>query len=331
MIYYRLLFAITIIIVFCLSGCLGDPVRDHPLDPLGENFLNEGSIAVQVTNFYPPRAGLEDIRVTVTPGFISGRTNNEGVFITPALQGGSYSIEVTQDGYARLDTTVQVSAGQTTELNLPLPGVPIFKRFELSSLHVSRWFPPPEELYSLEIEAELADHDGVADIDSLWVRIDDFAFSQFLFVEVAPGMYRHSIPSGDLPVGLTALLGQEVQLEAKDRSGAFNVSSPKSVIRVIDETPIALDPLELMFVGSAQPTFTWEPLDLDFPFTFRLDVVRIDQNIQSTILTIEDIASSNTMIESTMSIAPGDYYWTVSVVDEFGNRSRSREAGFRIQ
>ncbi|MFK7846207.1 MAG: carboxypeptidase-like regulatory domain-containing protein, partial [Rhodothermales bacterium] len=288
-------------------------------------------IAVQVTNFYPPRAGLEDIRVNVTPGFMSGRTDNAGFFVTPGLPGGSYDIEVTRDGYATLDTTVQVSAGQTTELSLPLPGLPTFQRFELSSLHVSRWFPPPEELFSLEIEAELADHDGLADIDSLWVSIDDFAFSQLLFVEVAPGMYRHSIPSGDLPVGLTALLGQEVQLEAKDRSGAFNVSGPKSVIRVINETPIALDPLELMFVGSARPTFTWEPLALDFPFTFRLDVVRIDQNIQSTILTIEDIPSSNDMIEAPTSIAPGDYFWTVSVVDEFGNRSRSREAGFRIQ
>ena len=327
---YRIIL-VTISLALIVTACLEDPDRTHPLDPLGENFLDEGGIAVQVTNFYPPRSGLVNIKVTVSPGIFTGDTDAEGRFVLPGLPGGTYTVEIEKPGYASLDTLVEVTAGDMSELELPLAGLPTFTNFEVNSLHISRWFPPPEELFSLEVLAEVADKDGVADIDSIWVVIDDLDFAELLLVQVEPGKYVHSIQSAGLPARLPALLGQQIQLMAKDRSGVSNSSLSKSLIRVINETPLAIDPRELALIDDPQPTFTWEPITLEFPYTFRIDVVRIDQNIQSTVQTIKGISSSSTTFTAPEHLLSGEYFWTVSIVDEFGNRSRSREAGFRIR
>ena len=320
-----------ILVLGVLSGCLDEPARDHPLDPLGENFLDEGRLSVLVTNFYPPRSGLRDITISLSTTAISGITNDAGMYVADRLPGGMYQVQAQAPGYAVVDTMVQVTAGETTELELPLAGLPTFSNFQVNSLHVSRWFPPPEELFSLEIQAEMADNDGVADIDSLWFSIDRYNYKDLLFVETAPGQYVHSIPVDQLPVGIDALLGQDLRLVAVDRSGTTNISEPVNLIRIIQETPLAIEPQDLTLLTDSLPTFSWEPMSLSFPFTFRVDVVRIDQNIRSIVQTIENIPATTTTQRAVTPISAGEYFWIVSVVDEFGNRSRSREAGFRIR
>jgi len=62
-----------------------------------------------------------------------------------------------------------------------------------------------------------------------------------------------------------------------------------------------------------------------------VDVVREETNIQVSVESHENIPSLQTSIRVANPLTPGDYFWTVSVVDAFGNRSRSKEAGFRIQ
>ncbi len=325
-----MLLANVLVAVLCM-GCFDDPVRDHPLDPLGENFIDRGNMIIRVTGFYPPLEGLNGIEIQIIQPLLIGRTNAQGEYRSPELDVGSYQVTISGEGYASIDTLVSVSAGETSRLDIPLPGLPVFSAFALHSLHLSRWFPPPEELFSLEIVAELDDFDGLADIDSLWLVSNQPAFKEEIFVEVTPGRYVHSIPSDRLPAGLVALQGREFQLLAKDRSGEINWSDPQSMIRVIEETPLALDPDNLTVLTESQPTFNWAPMTLQYPFTFRLDIVQINQNVESIVQTIESIPATDTTITAVSPLLAGNYFWTISVVDEFGNRSRSREAGFRIQ
>lgn len=320
-----------VLVAALFMGCFDDPVRDHPLDPLGENFIDKGNIIIRVTSFYPPLAGLNDIEIQVAQPPIIGQTNEQGEYRSPDLGVGTYQVTISGEGYASIDTLVSVTAGESSRLDIPLPGLPVFSAFELHSLHLSRWFPPPEELFSLEIVAELDDLDGLADIDSLWLVSNQPAFKEEIFVEVTPGRYVHSIPSGRLSAGLVALQGREFQLLAKDRSGEINWSAPRSMIRVIEETPLALDPDNLTVLTESLPTFNWAPIALQYPFTFRLDIVQINQNVESIVQTIESIPATDTTITAATPLLAGNYFWTISVVDEFGNRSRSREAGFRIQ
>ncbi len=304
-------------------------MRTHPLDPLGENFENEGRLALFVTNFYLPRSGLAEISVNLSPGTITGQTDGEGRFVS-SLEEGMYEVLIEKDGYATIDTLIEITAGEVVNMEVALPGLPVFNDFEINSLHVSRWFPPPTELFSIQVDAMLDDQDGVADIDSLWVLIDSFNFREAVLVQSEPGRFVHSISSNGLAVSLNALLGHDIRLKAKDRSGTVSFSDTKSLVRVINDTPLAGEPDELQNVPDPQPLFTWQPIILDFPYTYRVDIVQVNDNIQSTVQTIQNISSSDTSVVASAPLSTGEYFWTVSVVDEFGNRSRSREAGFRV-
>ena len=328
----RCVSTVAIALLACfLAGCLEDPTRDHPLDPLGENFVDEGQVALRVTNFYAPRSGLGDITVSISSASVSGVTDEDGSFISPGLPEGAYNVTINEPGYAPVDTLFQVTAGAITELELALPGLPTFNGVRLNSVHLSRWFPPPEELFSLELQAEVNDKDGVLDIDSLWLTIPSLNFSEQVFAQVEPGLYVQSVSAEQLPVSIESVIGQEVRIKAKDRSGIENESDPVTLFRVIDDIPLALEPDNLEVQADSLPTFSWAQVDIAYPFTFRVDVVRSNQNIETIVQTIENIPASQLSIQATTPIPPGDYYWVISIVDEFGNRSRSREAGFRIQ
>ena len=328
----RCLLPVAIALLTCLlSGCLEDPTRDHPLDPLGDNFVDEGNAALRVTNFYAPRAGLRDISVSISPAGVSGVTDEEGLFITPSLPGGSYNVIINEPGYALVDTVLQVTSGETTELEVALPGLPTFEKVSLNSVHLSRWFPPPTERFSIEMRAQVNDKDGVLDIDSLWLSIPALDFAEHVFVQVEPGLYFHSVSSELLPVSIESVIGQEVRVIAKDRSGIENKSDPVTIFRVIDDTPIALEPDNLEVQPDSLPVFSWAQIDLAYPFSFQVDVVRINQNVETIVQTIGNIPASQLSVQASIPFPTGDYYWVVSIVDEFGNRSRSREAGFRIE
>ena len=106
----------------------------------------------------------------------------------------------------------------------------------------------------------------------------------------------------------------------------------KLVDRIIEQTPVPAAPQGLEPVADPRPTLTWEPAALPFPFTYRVDVVQVfDANIHTVLHTVEAIPSSATTLRVPAPLGRGTYYWTLSVVDAFGNRSRSKEAGFLVE
>ncbi len=311
------------------AGCFEGAPRRHPLDPQGENFEDIGGISIQVTTFYGPRSGISNATVRIIPGSFYGETDVEGRVFIPDLASGTYTLDVEKTGYAPQSKVIDVSTGETASVEIPMPGLPEFLTIHIKTIHISRWWPPPEELFRLQIETGLGDRDGLADIEEVWLKIPGFDYRETLDVQTAPGLYTHTILETNLPVPLSALLGQEMILFARDRTGAINQSEKQSIFRVIDASPLAVLPQGLELLDTTAPELTWEPISEDYPFSYQVDVVRVDNNIQNLILSLSDISSDSSSVQTT-PLPSGEYFWTVSVVDEFGNLSRSKEAGFRI-
>ena len=325
------LFIGMVLLAVLLGGCLEDPARTHPLDPLGEGFVDEGALQVEVTTLYPPVSGLSEALVSIDPGNIAGKTDAAGRFLVSELASGAYTITVDLSGYAQRDTTINLTAGSQSRIRVSLPGLPAITDVRITSLHVSRWFPPPEELFSIEIQTTISDPDGTADLERVWLFIDEFQFTDDIPVQVEPGVFVHSVTAATLPVSLEAVLGHGIRIWARDRSGEMQSSEPQNIVRVIRETPLTVAPQGLELLSDPQPQFVWESVPVTFPHTYRLDVVRISQNIQTPVAQVTGIPPADTSFQARDPLPAGDYFWTVSVVDEFGNRSRSREAGFSIQ
>jgi hypothetical protein len=322
------------------AGCLGDAPRGNPLDPLSDNYRDVGAVTGRATRFYPPHAPLDHVRVRLeaaSPGSapwnpVVVESGPDGRFTFADVPSGPYLLFAEREGFAPVLDTLSVRLGEQSTRDVRLNGLPRVAALALRTVHVSRWWPE-EDLYLLEVVADVEDPDGATDVAAAWLEVVEAGFIDTLAVTSVPGRFTSSLPVETLPVGsLHALLGQTVVVHARDLAGQVNASAPRSLVRVIEETPVAGSPQGLATVRDVRPLLTWEPADLPFPFTYRLDVVRVLANVETVVHTAAGLASDQTAYRVPVDLArQSTYYWTLSVVDAFGNRSRSKEAGFQIE
>ncbi len=319
-----------VVLVLLVGGCFDGASRTNPLDPRGEEFEGVGAVSGRVTGFYPPFPGLDGVEVRLEPGPVTAMTRDGGAFGLDRLPEGEYILTASRPGYASVVDTCTIRVGETAEVEIRLDGLPAVDHFEIQSVHISRWWPPPQELFRLEVTADVGDPDGLSDIDRVWIEVPAFGLVDTLVASATPGRYLAILQESTLPVGVESLLGHDHVVYVRDRAGVVTASGARQIARLIAPTPVALTPTSLALLSDAAPLFTWEPLLLVYPYTYRLDVVRVDENIQTVVETIENLSPGTESVKAPNPLAAGEYFWTISVVDEFGNRSRSREAGFRI-
>ncbi|ARA91745.1 hypothetical protein AWN76_000235 [Rhodothermaceae bacterium RA] len=311
------------------AGCLQEAPRGNPLDPLSPDFEDVGGLEGRVTTVYPPFGGLAGAEVRLTPGPFLAVTASDGRYAFPGVPSGAYQMRVTRDGYAPVDTAVTVLLGSVVQMDLALPGRPAVTTAALRAVQIHRWFPQ-EPLQILDVTVAVADPDGVQDVERVWLEVPALGYADTLAGAGGPGQFAGTIVGAELPASLQALQGQAMHLGVRDRSGVVVVVDAPPLVRVIDFVPVAVSPQGLEPVSGPPFELAWEPVVLPYSFTFRLDVVRVEADIQTPVVSIPDLSAELNTYTLTTALDPGDYFWTVSVVDAFGNRSRSREAGFQV-
>jgi hypothetical protein len=317
-----------------MTGCLGDAPRSNPFDPLSETYDDRGSVTGLVTDAVLPRRPLVNATVELaaaeddTERRFRTSTDGNGRF-SLTVPDGVWEISVALNGYAAPSDTIAVRAGRTGDVHIVMNGIPVVEQARLNTAHISRWWPQ-ESAYELEVVADVSDPDGLNDIVSVRLLLPDEGFAVALSARNAPGRYGATIPQNQLPGGsLHAFVGHDFVVEVRDQPG-FSASVKRQIVRIIEAVPEALEPHELETTGP-EPLLRWEALRLPYAFTYRIDVVRVSPDVHTVVKSVAGIASTEITYQISDPLDPGEYYWTVSVVDAFGNRSRSREAGFRVQ
>lgn len=326
------------VVFLCWSGCLADLPRDNPMDPRSDQYTPQGRVEGIVTRQYPPYPPLAGVLVYLWPEadtIAQGRTarsNTAGRFVFSEVPPGRYRLWVQAAGYRALQDTqyVEVISNQTLTLNVRLNALPYFAAHMLTTVHISRWWPQ-SDLYRLEVEAQVIDPDDLRDVMRVWLEIPALQFSDTLQPTQPAGRFFTIIPAEALPLpSLHALIGYDLYLGALDRNGDTVYTSALRLSRIIDAVPTALEPRGLAVVDTTQPLLRWEGLAMPFPFTYRIDVVRREADLDIPVVTLEDLSATRDSVRIPQPLASGVYYWTVSLVDAFGNRSRSKEAGFQV-
>lgn len=318
------------------SACLGDAEHSNPLDSRSDRFQNVGTISGQVVD--QALEAVPQARVALTPG--SGgiavtrttRTGSDGRFAFADVPADTYVLTVTQDGYASGADTLEVVPGGRAQASFSLNGLPLLKSLALHTAHISRWYPQ-SDLYRLDVVADLVDPDGRPGIERVWLEIPEYQFADTLAATVVPGQFAETVAASSLPTGsLQALLGRRVLLRVRDRNGFVSSIDLPTPVRIIEQTPVAVAPQGLEVLTDPRPELRWEAAGLAFPFTYRIDVVLVESNLQIPVQSYAGIDPDATSLRLETPLEAGrDYFWTVSVVDAFGNWSRSKEAGFRVE
>ena len=311
------------------AGCLGDVSHTNPLDPLAPNFNDVGVVAGTVSD-----RGLIPISSASVQLLPDGRlttTNSNGEFSFVDIPVGDYTVHVDAEGFDQSVDSVVVDLGRTTSSAHQLNGLPVFEGGEFSTVHISRWWPE-NDLYRLDILVEVDDVDGLIDIDLVTVEIAPLGFTDTLATAGSPGFYQISILETDL-MGSTvhSVVGMPIVIHVIDRAGSAKASDPQSLVRVIDPVPVAVSPQGLETINGVNPQFDWDPVFLPYTHTFTVDVVRVDNGVQTSVFNREDISSDSLSVVVPTTLTTGSYIWTIAAVDAFGDLSRSKEAGFQVQ
>lgn len=315
-----------------LSGCLGEAEHANPLDPHAPGFDSVGTLAGITTRYYAPHSPVPDAEVRLSPGTYTVQSGADGAFTFRDVPVGDYRIVAAKPGFASLEKDVMVELGAAIDtVRLRLDGLPSLETVQLYSVHISRWFPT-EDLYLLTAVVVLEDPDGLGDLDRVWLEIPGRAYAHDLRETSVAGRYDVSLEADSLPgESLYALQAEEFIVKASDEAGFVSLSEPLRILRVIDYTPIAVSPQGQATIGTDTPTFTWEDAAFPYDYRYRIEVVRDQPDVQTVAAVVTDIPPDSLSHTLQMPLPTGTYFWTISVVDEFGNRSRSKEAGFVIE
>lgn len=198
------------------------------------------------------------------------------------------------------------------------------------SIRIARWANPLDWV-SLNIDAAVADSDGV---DTVWI-MQDTSFIGGLNSREDGLHWSGEFQYIDLPGGsVEALVGHPMSLYHRDNLGFVSASGPIFLIRVIESAPQTVFPVSGDTVETLEPELEWQPFNSQFKFTYLIKIVHISESYSPTTVYSDSLISPETFRYQVQVPLPAEsryLLWTVSVMDEFSNESRSAESRFNVR
>ncbi len=325
-------FTILLTITFLLQlSCLGDAERNNPLDSKSSKFSGDGKISGTTSALSGPVA-LSGVEVELEPGPFFAVSDAAGHFVFESIPAGGYAIVAAKTGYADSQDSVQVELDAVTQILLRLDALPVIDSVAVSSRHIARNFPA-DPLVLLEVVARVDDLDGFGDLALVEVQIPALNYSETLAETSERGIFQKILPQSEWPYGVfDNVIGLRIFVRAFDRAGALTVSQPHHLSRIISQATEVLAPQGGALFDVANEVLTWRALELPFDFSFEVEVSRFFQlGLETVVWTKSGIDKAETSLAIATDLSDGIYFWTISVVDAFGNRSRSLGASFQIK
>lgn len=309
-----------------LNGCLDDVPHSNPLDPANGDQIFE--VRGSVSTYYQPRKNLANALLILQPGNYVTFSDAEGGYYLGSLKAGKYFITCSAEGYRTIAESLYVS--QSLHHNIMLNGMPYFKTLSLKTHHLSRWFPI-DDVYYLEMLADVGDMDGLGDVATVVFEIPNYSFTDTLAPEIEAGLFKKISYSSNLPVSqIHELTGKPFVFIVRDDLGAQTAAPPQYLTRIIAETPTLLAPVEFQIISDQSITFQWQKMRLPFPISFKIEIYRINMGLDTKVDEINNIPGSVAFYNYSSLLLSGEYFWTLYIIDEYGNSSRSKEGAFRI-
>ncbi len=313
-------------LLFFLTACFKDVPHDNPIDPLNKE--RGYTISGQVNTLYAPNLPINNAVLSIIETGDKVFSDNNGRYSMSELEPGNYKITCTADGYAT--DSIQVELNGDIVVDFFLDGLPYFERISLATRHISRFFPI-DEIFLLELETEVDDPDGISDINRVYVEIKEFAILDTLDATADADRYTLTLSIDDLPVNsIHNLIGKAFYFYIEDDAGIVVKSEARFLTRIIDPTPVLINPVNLQSVSSDTIDFKWEKVRLPYNFNHKIEIFQINFGLLTKVTDIENIPSSENSLKYLHSFPRADYIWILTVMDDFGNSSSSREGSFRI-
>jgi len=324
--YYHIKKALYLLATLFIFSCLDNVKHENPLDPHNKN--SGLTINGVVSTFYPPVQPIGNAVISLHPGDIKIFSDINGAFSLEELEKGEYKIFAEAEGYS-VDS-IQISLTENTKIDFFLDGLPYFDKINLTTHHTSRFFPI-DDMFFLQLNVIVNDPDGIADINKVYFEIPEISLSDTLLSSLQAGIFNLLLSVEDLHVNtIHTLIGRELVLGVSDDAGFTVLSQPQFLTRIIDITPVVKAPTNLETVTGDSILFSWEKILLPFWFSHKIEIYQINFGLLTKIMEVNDIGRTTVSRSIKNTLTPADYVWILTVTDEFGNTSSSKEGTFHI-
>ncbi len=211
------------------------------------------------------------------------------------------------------------------------PGSPMDAFPQISDPHVAtskidQWWPGP--VYKAVVSASVTDPHGLLDVDTVYVKVDSLTFGMN---HIAGNNYQANIDADSLPnQDIQWLIGEQLNVYAIDRENGIGQSAGFYVTRIIEVEANPTSPTNLG-VTTGYPQFNWNPPTVPFDYVYQLQIYQVNSGTQTPVGFPIGISSDSVSYNYPDSLTAGQYSWTITIMDNFGNSSTSKEASFQVQ
>lgn len=312
-------------------SCTTPAEHSNPLDPESPAFTESATISGTVTRYYQPFLPLANVEVRLFPGPALVLTNNDGAFSFRGLAPGVYQLQARLPRYAADTLVIRLSQRQTLTTTIRLNGLPRVDSVSIFTARVSR--QPDSTRFFLNVQALTSDPDGPGDVKRVQIVATNFSFADTLAQVGRGGVWQRQFSQEELPPApLPSWPGHPLHVRVEDFPGQETLAGPFFVVRVVQEVPEPIAPINNEVIVSSPLRFRWQVVSIPYPYTQEVEIFKIDAGFPSFFTAIRNIARGTTIAAFPGGLPPsGNYFWTVKIVDEFGNWSRSKEAVFQVQ
>ena len=328
------------------SGCQ-DVSRDNPLDPLSPQYISTASVTgiVTVLNQYTP---LSSATITSIEDGVSTLSNTSGIFSLTRLTAGTQTLVCTKANYAADTQRIVLHTLTPAQVYFNLNGNPYTVSQKIYTRKIDQYYPNPQ--YFVDVTASVADPNGITDIDSVWFFIpyasggtlnSDTLFFPMTY-SVSSRLFQATVLKDDLPTDtIQWIVNRPLQIRSRDFHHAINYSNPFYISRIIENMADPIYPTinsqtSVRDTTGPTPLLHWSLPGLAYNYTYSLSISRIISGVRYIIGTYSNISRRDNAFQypgdnSSATLEPGDYVWTIMVIDDFGNYSRSKEASFVVK
>lgn len=313
-----------IMFVFLWYGCTSDAPRDNPLDP-----VNGVQITGKVERLYD-NTGINNAMLVLKPINKTAISALDGSFAMDNISPGNYTLVCQAGGFAPDSLALDIQQSHTA--NFRLNGRPFFRSISVTTHHISSFSAPNDSFFVL-INAAADDLDNRGDVRLVRYAIEAFNFTDTLFeANSQEKIFSSELRMSDLGISsLQQLAGKPFVFYVEDLPGAVFASNEVFITRIIEETPVGQAPLNAAISGQGPINFEWLPVSQPYSFTFDIEIRRINFSFFILVGEVKNIPPADTTAAFGGDLIQGEYFWTLFITDEFGNRSRSLENPFIVQ
>lgn len=323
----KLNIAVLCLIICLIGGCSLNPPHDNPLDPDSPGYTGTGSLQGRVMLLNFPSIGISSVLLYTIPATFTIVADSSGYFEFPEIPSGEYYIIASKTLFTPDTIHVTIKTAGQSSVNFFMNSYPVVSSTKILMRKIDQWWPNP--VYSAEISASVGDQNGISDIDSVWFKVDSLLYP--MIYSVIDKNFQLSLNSYQVPSNnIEWLVGQPLTVVARDGKLSSGASAPFFVSRMIEDEAVPDYP-KFQDTTSGSPVFKWTAPSVRFLYTYSINVVRVDAGSQVMVWTQENIGSYLISYQYPGTLEDGNYFWTIAVVDEYGNYSRSKESTFVVK